>query len=107
MHTEWTEIHAEASKAASAAADSYLDKYGDRSTCGFSWVEVYGVKLNTLLGKQMAASGFTRYRKGVIMLWNPSKCHAQSVNCLEEGSRAYAAVLKQHGIDAYSASRLD
>ena len=103
-------IHQEATRAAQAAAATKLAEIGgDRWACGFAWVEVYGVKLNTRVGREFQRLGF---RKGYgarapIQLWNPSGSPVQNVDTKEAGAAAYAEVLKRHGFDAYAASRLD
>jgi hypothetical protein len=102
-------IHATATAAAEkAAADTYA-RIGERDACGFAWVEVFNIKLNTRIGKQFAALGFSKgYGRGAgIHLWNPSRHHTQSISVKEAGAVAYAAVLKEHGFTAYAASRLD
>lgn len=103
----FAQIHAEATAAAAQAAKEFLAKHGDRDACGFAWVTVYGVKLNTRLGKVMKALGFRSAYGGGIQLWNPSGAHTQAITAKEEGAQAYAAVLKRYGITAYAGSRMD
>lgn len=101
------EIHNEAVKAAEAAAKETLDKYGDRDACGFAWVNI---KPGTSrFAKQLKAAGLARTDSyyGGVTVWNPSKAMVQSMNVLEAGAVAYAAVLEKHGIDARAMSRMD
>lgn len=103
-------IHTEAFDAAQTAAKkSFAEElYSyDNFPCGFSWVEVYGVKLNTKLGKAMAAVGFEKsYSKGIV-LWNPSRFPCKNVDTLYAASNAYAEVLKKYGIEACANFRWD
>ena len=106
---EIAEIHRIASEAAAQAAEAAYAKYGERDACGFAWVEVYDVRLNTKVGKEFARLGFRKgYGRGAgIELWNPSRHSTQSISVKEAGAAAYANVLKQHGFKAYAMSRLD
>jgi hypothetical protein len=103
-------IHQEATRAAEQAAADMLNKIGgDRFACGFAWVEVFGVKLNTRVGKEFARLGFRKgYGRGApIELWNPSRSPVQNIDVKEMGAMAYAEVLKRHGFQAYVGSRMD
>jgi hypothetical protein len=99
----------QATLAARTASKAFYDKHGDRDACGFAWVDVYGVRSNSRLGKTLATFGFRKSYTGSLQLWNPSGAGVQSVSCLEAGAEAYAKVLKdQLGLDrCYAGSRLD
>ena len=99
----------EAGMAARTAAKEFLQKHGDRDACGFAWVDVYGVRSNSKLGKALIAAGFSKSYTGALQLWNPSKAYVQSISVLEAGADAYAKVLKDKlGLDrCYSGSRMD
>ena len=101
------QIHAEASAAAQTASQGVFAQTGDGFPCGFSWVQVFGVKLNTKEGKMFKALGFRKEYTGGISLWNPGGLPVQNVDVKEAGSKAYAEVLKKYGYTAYSGSRLD
>ncbi len=104
------EIVAEAERAAYAAAHQYFyDVLGgqDRFACGFAWVDIYGVKGNTKLGRALTAQGVRKSYTKSLQMWNPSKFGCQNVDTLEEGARAAAAVFKRYGFEAYAGSRLD
>lgn len=105
--TNFAEIHRIASEAAAKATQDFLNKHGDRDACGFASVRVYNVKLNTKLGKAMAACGFRKCYSGGIELWNPSKSFTQAITAKEEGAQAYAKVLESAGLKAYAWSRMD
>jgi hypothetical protein len=99
----------EAAMAARTAAKAFYNHYGDRGACGFAWVNVWGVRSNSKLGKALQAAGFRKDYSGSLQLWNPSQAGTQSVDILEAGADAYAAVLKEQlGIETvYAGSRLD
>jgi hypothetical protein len=99
----------EADLAARKAAKAFYDAHGDRGACGFAWVNIYGVRSNSRLGKTLATYGFRKDYTGALTLWNPSKAGVQSVDVLEAGADAYAKVIKERlGLDkVYAGSRLD
>jgi len=99
----------EAGIQARTAAKAFHAKHGDRDACGFAWVDVYGVRSNSKLGKWLAAAGFRKSYTGSLQLWNPSGFPTQSISILEAGAEAYAEVLKRKlGLDkVYAGSRLD
>jgi hypothetical protein len=98
----------EASIQARTAAKDFFQKHGDRDACGFAWVDVYGVRSNSRLGKTLQSFGFRKSYTGSLQLWNPSQAGTQSISILEAGAEAYAKVLTEKlGIKAYAGSRLD
>jgi hypothetical protein len=99
----------EAAQQARTAAKEFLQKHGDRDACGFAWVNVWGVRSNSKLGKALQAAGFRKDYTGSLQLWNPGKAAAQSLDILEAGAYAYAEVLKQKlGLEkVYAGSRMD
>jgi hypothetical protein len=99
----------EAGIQARSAAKAFHAKHGDRDACGFAWVNVYGVRSNSKLGKWLQAAGFRKDYTGSLQLWNPSGFPTQSISILEAGAEAYAEVLKTKlGLtQVYAGSRLD
>jgi len=99
----------EAGVQARSAAKQFLQTHGDRDCCGFAWVNVWGVRSNSKLGKALQAAGFRKDYTGSLQLWNPSKAGTQSLNVLEAGAEAYAQVLRDKlGLDkVYAGSRMD
>lgn len=100
----------EAKVAAFEAADKFFkDKLGgqDAYACGFAWVNIYGVKMNTKVGKAMKEAGLRKDYSGSVCMWNPSKYGCQNVDTLEAGAQAAADVFKKYGFRAYAGSRLD
>ena len=93
-----------------AAKKFYDEKMGgfDGGACGFAWVNIYGVKGNTKLGRMLKAAGVERSDyKRCFTIWNPSGLPVQNIDCKEAGAIAAAKVLEQHGFKAYAGSRLD
>ena len=99
----------EAAHQARTAAKAFLQQHGDRDACGFAWVNVWGVRSNSKLGKALQAAGFRKDYTGALCLWNPSKAAVQSLNVLEAGAEANAAVLRDKlGLEkVYAGSRMD
>ena len=99
----------EAGIQARTAAKAFYAKHGDRDACGFAWVNVWGVRSNSKLGKWLQAAGFRKDYTGSLQLWNPGKAAAQSIDVLEAGAYAYAEVLKAKlGLEkVYAGSRMD
>lgn len=105
------EIVAEAKAAASAEANKFFQNEmngTDGFACGFAWVDIYGIKGNTKLGKTMKAAGIERsdYKK-CFSIWNPSGHNCQNIDTKEVGARAAAKVFEKYGFQAYAGSRLD
>ena len=87
----------------------YASSLNSYYACGFAWVNVFGVRSNSKLGKWLAAAGFRKDYTGALTLWNPSGFPTQSISILEAGAEAYAQVLKDKlGLDkVYAGSRMD
>ena len=103
-------IVAEAKSEARKAADEFFQtKLGgqDQYACGFAWVNIYGIKGNTKLGRNMKAAGIRQSYDKAFQLWNPSGMPVQNVDTLEAGAEAAAEVFRKYGFDAYAGSRLD
>ena len=103
-------IVAEAESAAHAAAEKYFREVlggQDRFACGFAWVNIYGVRGNTKIGRALKKCDVRPAYSGGLQMWNPSKFGCQNVDTLEAGAEAAAAVFKRYGFEAYAGSRLD
>ena len=74
--------------ARTAAKQTLAALGGDRGACGFAWVNVYGVRSNSRLGKTLQTYGFSKSYTGGLSLWNPSKAATQSISILEAGADA-------------------
>ncbi len=104
------EIVAEAKTEAYQAAQKFFqERLGgrDQYACGFAWVNLYGIKGNTKLGKMLKQAGVRQDYTKAFQIWNPSGMGCQNVDTLEEGARAAAEVFKKYGFEAYAGSRLD
>ena len=105
------DIVAEAKVAAREAADRFFQEKlngQDQYACGFAWVDIYGVKGNTRLGKMLKAAGVDRsdYKK-CFSIWDPSGMPVQNVDTKEAGAFAAQKVFEKYGFRAYAGSRLD
>ena len=89
------------------AALASIEKNGEMGYCGFAWVNIYGIKGNTKLGKRMKAAGFTKDYTGAYSIWNPSGLGTQCMYTKEQGADACARVFKAAGFTAYAGSRAD
>lgn len=74
--------------------------------CGFAWVNVYGIRKNSKIGKVLESRGFRKnsYERS-FQLW--IGLGDQSMARKEAYARAYAEVLQNVGLRAYSGSRMD
>ena len=103
-------IVAEAKSAAREAAEKFFqEKLGgrDQYACGFAWVDIFGVKGNTKLGRALKEAGVKKSYSGAFQIWNPAEMYVQNVDTLEAGAEAAAQVFKKYGFTAYAGSRLD
>ena len=80
----------------------------DGYCCGFAWVQIYGVRANSKVGKQLEALGIKKddYYKSHIV-WNPSEINLQNIDAKFVGADAFAKKLRESGLRAYAHSRLD
>jgi hypothetical protein len=104
------EIVAQAQQAAYSAANKFFQEQlggQDQYACGFAWVNIYGIKGNTKVGRALKELGIRPSYSGGLQWWNPSKFGCQNVDTLEVGANAAAQVLKNHGFEAFAGSRLD
>jgi hypothetical protein len=103
-------IVAEAKSAARIAAEQFFQEKlngRDQFACGFAWVDIFGVKGNTKLGRALKEAGVRKSHTGAFQIWNPSNMYVQNVDTLEAGAQAAADVFKKYGFSAYAGSRLD
>ena len=104
------EIVAEAKAAAFLAAQEFFRtkmNNQDQGACGFAWVDIYGVKGNTKVGKQLKQAGVRQSYTRTFQIWNPANFGCQNIDTLEVGARAAAKVFEGYGFRAYAGSRLD
>jgi len=102
------EITQEAMTAAKTAALAHLEQHGEHAYCGFAWVEIFGIKGNTKLGRAMKQAGLEKDYKGAYSIWNPSGLATQCMSTKEAGAQAAVAVFRKYGFDrCYMGSRAD
>lgn len=104
------EIVEEAKTAAYIAADAFFkDKLGgrDQYACGFAWVDIFGIKGNTRIGRYLKAAGLRKSYTGSLQIWNPAGYGCQNIDTLEAGAQAAAKIFEKYGFRAYAGSRLD
>ena len=103
-------IVAEAQTEARVAADKFFqEKLGgvDQYSCGFAWVDIFGIKGNTKLGRTLKEAGIRKSYTGSFQIWNPAEMGVQKIDTLEAGAEAAAQVFERYGFRAYAGSRLD
>jgi hypothetical protein len=108
---DYKTIFAEAVDAAKNAVSVMSAKYahlpyGEPAYCGFAWVELPDGRSPAVREMRRHGIGSKHWRKG-WMIWSPAQYGGQSMDIHEAGARAYAAVLRSHGIEAHAASRAD
>jgi len=89
------------------AALQHLEENGEDPYCGFAWVNIYGIKGSTKLGRNMKKAGFAKDYSGAYSIWNPSGLGTQSMDVKEVGAQAAAQVFKQANFQCYAGSRPD
>ena len=103
------DIIAEATQAGCMAALDAYDANGksDWDACGFAWVNLWGVKGNTKLGKALKAAGIEQDYTRAFTIWGGKFYSGQSITIKEAACRAARDVFKRYGFDATVGSRLD
>ena len=114
--TTYNAIQEQAKAAATKAQADFLaqwnantggNEYGEPMYCGFAWINIYGVKGNTKLGKRFKAAGVERSYDGSLQIYNPSGHRGQSMDVKEAGAEAAAQVFTKYGFKCYAGSRAD
>ena len=104
---ELIQIKENALSCGQSAALQYLEENGEDPYCGFAWVNIYGIKGSTTLGRRMKKAGFEKDYSGAYSIWNPSGLGTQSMDVKEVGAQAAAQVFKQANFQCYASSRAD
>ncbi len=100
-------IKAAALQHARDAGEAHMKQYGEHAYCGFAWVNIWDIKGNTKLGRNMKKAGFEKNWQGAYSIWNPSGLGTQCMATKEAGAEAAAKVFKAAGFTAYAGSRAD
>lgn len=103
---DYISIYTEAMEAAKVAEHEFRLQHGEGFMCGFAWVYFPNGRDKFVNWLKKNNLGSKHWKKGYL-LWNPSKCGSQSIDLLEHCSIAFSQVLKKHGINCQSQSRLD
>ena len=104
---ELIQIKENALSCGQSAALQYLEENGEDPYCGFAWVNIYGIKGSTTLGRRMKKAGFEKDYSGAYSIWNPSGLGTQSMSVKEAGAIAASQVFKQANFQCYASSRAD
>jgi hypothetical protein len=97
----------EADEQATTVGDALHAQHGDAwGACGFAWVNIYGIKGNTKLGRNLKKAGVQQDYTRAFQIWSPGY-GGQNIDIKEKAAQAYADTLKKYGFDAYVGSRLD
>ena len=89
------------------AAEASVEANGELGYCGFAWINIYGIKGSTKLGRRMKQAGFEKDYTGAYSIWNPSGLGTQCMSTKEAGAYAAAKVFSAAGFTAYAGSRAD
>ena len=100
-------IKENALSSARTASLKYLEEHGEDPLCGFAWVNIYGIKGSTTLGRRMKEAGFEKDYSGAYSIWNPSGLGTQSISVKEIGALEAAKVFRQADFNCVAGSRLD
>jgi hypothetical protein len=115
MTHDFTALYGAAKVAALAATADFIKSmearypgshYDHHDACGFAWVEVPDGRSPFAKWAKKHGGAKKHWTKGVYF-WNPGEYAGQSISGDEAGAVAFAKVLKEAGIDAHAASRLD
>ncbi|NBR91502.1 MAG: hypothetical protein EBS68_16650 [Rhodobacteraceae bacterium] len=106
----WAEAKAAGDQAVAALLETQWYKESEwGGACGFAWVEIQPATSTFVKYLKSAGIGRKGYPKGWAIWAHPAvpPKKAQDVGLKEAWARAVAAKLREHGIEAYAASRLD
>jgi hypothetical protein len=108
--TEVRDLFEDGILAARQAVQTYhrdVLKGQDQMPCGFGWVEIYGVRANSKIGKVFDEYKCRKSSTKAHVVWNPGQYFGQNVSCVYEGAKAFAQVFKAAGFEAYACDRMD
>jgi hypothetical protein len=105
---DYLAIFHEAKNAAVAATSAKFAEIGDFGACGFAWVQIpEPMHAAALVSAGLAKKGDAdAFRHGAI-IYDPGQSPVQSLNVMDAGADAFAAVMARHGIKARAWSRMD
>jgi hypothetical protein len=98
---------ANAFTAARVAADEMIAKHPDQwYPCGFAWVAIKPARGPVVKALKEADAGYVS-SEGGYHVYNPSRNPTQWMDAKIAGADAFAKVLREAGIKAYTESRID
>lgn len=101
------EVILKAVAAAQLAAQRHIDANpGVWYPCGFAWVKIRPARGRWVNALKELRIGDNAYDGG-YMIYDPSNNVTQWMDAKEEGARAFANVLKEHGVNATVETRID
>ena len=108
-YAQCEQIHNQAITAAEQAAQDKLNELGEEwFPCGFAWVRV--LPATQPFGRFLKKAGIVdsaSYGGGYTVFDACGNRYTQSMFVKEAGTKAYAKVLRDHGIECYAESRID
>ena len=108
-YAQCEQIHNEALSAADQAAQDKLNELGEEwFPCGFAWVRV--LPATPPFGRFLKKAGIVdgpSYGGGYTVFDACGDRRTQSMYVKEAGTKAYAKVLRDNGIECYPESRMD
>lgn len=108
-YAQCEQIHNQAITAAEQAAQDKLNELGEEwFPCGFAWVRVFPA--TQPFGRFLKKAGIVdsaSYGGGYTVFDACGNRYTQSMFVKEAGTKAYAKVLQDHGIECYAESRMD
>ena len=108
-YAQCEQIHNEALSAADQAAQDKLNELGEEwFPCGFAWVRVLpATQPFRRCLKKAGIVDSASYGGGYTVFDACGNRYTQSMFVKEAGTKAYAKVLRDHGIECYAESRID
>ena len=104
------QILGEADVASLTASTKCLNEdFGGKDTypCGFAWVEIYGIRANSKMGKFLSELGMRKDSYTKSFIFHTNTPNVQNMDVKYAGAHAAAKILQSHGFRAYATSRID
>ena len=93
---------------ASEATKETIEKNPDTwYPCGFAWVRIKPARGKFVNYLKSINIGRTDDFEGGYVIYNPSQNSTQWMDAKYDGAKAFAAALREHGIDARAECRMD
>ena len=99
----WKKAH---QAAVDATAKTIAENPDQWYPCGFAWVRIRPARGKFVDFLKKIDAGYTSEEGGYVV-YNPSGHHTQWMDAKYDGARAFAEVLREHGIKAQAEQRMD